>query len=34
MDGVTLIRFFAGIVAVVLVGLIVARRKSMAPSKH
>jgi hypothetical protein len=34
MDSVTLIRVVAGIVAIVLVGIMVARRRRMEPNKH
>ena len=34
MDSVALIRLIAGVVAVVLVAMIVARRRRMAPNKH
>jgi hypothetical protein len=34
MDSVALIRVIAGVVAVVLVAMIVARRRRMAPSKR
>jgi len=34
MDSVAMIRLIAGVVAVVLVAMIVARRKRMAPNKR
>ena len=34
MDSVAMIRVIAGVVAVVLVGMIVARRRRMAPNKR
>jgi len=34
MDTVAMIRLIAGVVAVVLVAMIVARRRRMAPTKH
>lgn len=34
MDNVTVIRIIAGVIAIVLVGIIIARRKRMAAVKH